>query len=49
MADDKVTTQVIDWKALVEQHEDLEEAHRAYEFTGRTFFEDDTNGVYDDS
>lgn len=49
MPDNTVTTQEIDWRTVVEQHEDLEAAHRAYVFSGRTFFEDDTDGVYDDS
>lgn len=45
---DKVTTTIIDWKSLVEQFEDLNEPHEAYEFSEKTFYEDDSNGVYDE-
>lgn len=39
----------VDWKALVEEIEDLRAPHDAYEFTGRTFEVTEKNGIYRDS
>lgn len=39
-------TQSSNWKALVEEYEDLTEDHVAYEFSRKVFKENDNSGVY---
>jgi hypothetical protein len=36
----------VNWKQLVEEHENLDEPHESYTFKAKTYHETDKDGIY---